>query len=207
MARIALSLEGVDQLKKLQAFLNPKLYDKAIKGGISYASKAVPPTVAKGITASYALPSARIKKDIAKPQITDGGQTALLRFSRRPPTLTQYGARPGTRGGPQPGMGRGMGWGPPSKPGRPLTATVLRSQGRKPYANAFMTTGNSGNKVVLRRDSQGNLYGVYGPSIGSIFLGKSAIAQQLQTEVGKRVGEQFKKGFERVLGAASRGFG
>ena len=205
MAGITLQLEGVRQLDRLIAFTDPKLYNKAIKGGLSYAAKAVPPAVAKGISASYSIKSSRIKQDISSVRIEPDGSAASIRFSRRPPTLTQYGARPGTRATGQRGLGRGMGWSKPAKAGRPLTATVLRAQGRKPYPGAFMAGGNFGNRLVFRRGTN-QLHSIYGPSVGSIFLGQSAIAQQLQATAETRINEQFKKGFDRVIGAANRGF-
>jgi len=204
MASISLSLTGIDQLKRLQLALDPKLYTKAIRGGISYASKAVPPAVAKGISSTYNIASSRVKKDISGTQFVDGGQTALIRFSRRPPTLTQFRPNPGRRS-PQPGLGRGMGWGKPRKPGRPLTATLIKANGRKPYTGAFLAQGLNSNSLVLRKDSSGRFYGVYGPSIGSIFIGQSNIGPQLRDDVAQRINEQFIKGFQRVLDSAARG--
>ena len=204
MARLSLTLTGIDQLAPLQAFLNPKLYDKALRGGITYASKAVPTAVSKGITSSYNFTAARVKKDISKTQFVDNGQTALIRFSRRAPTLTQFKPNPGKRN-PQPGLGRGLGWGKPKKPGRPLTATISRANGRQPFVGAFRAQGLNANSLVLRKDSSGRFYGVYGPSIGSIFLGQSEIGTQLRSDVQLRINEQFIKGFQRVLDSASRG--
>ena len=209
MANISLSLTGIEELQRLQQLTNPDLYLRAVRGGISYASKSVPPAVSKGIRQTYNITASRIKQDISGIRISDQGTTATIRFSRRPPTLTQFGARPGTRANGQRGLGRGLGWSRPATPGRPLTATVLRSQGRRPYANAFIATGNNGNQVVLRRSNSNpnKLYGVYGPSIGSIFLGQSAIASQLQSDVQARINEQFIRGFQRVLDSAARGYG
>jgi hypothetical protein len=203
MASVRLTLSGIDQLSSLQAVLTPKLYDKAIRGGISYASKAVPTAVSKGITASYNFTAARVKKDISKTQFVDNGQTALIRFSRRPPTLTQFKPNPGKRY-PQPGLGRGKGWGSPIRAGRPLTATISRANGRQPFVGAFRAQGLNANSLVLRKDSSGRFYGVYGPSIGSIFLGQSDIGTQLRSDVQARINEQFIKGFQRVLDSASR---
>ena len=203
MASISLSLTGIDQLQRLQAFLDPKLYDKALRGGITYGSKAVAPSVAKGITASFNLSSARVKKDISRTSFVDGGSTALIKFSRRPPTLTQFKPTPGTRY-PQPGLGRGMGWDVPSKPGKPLRATITRGGGKKPFVGAFQAQGLNANSLVLRKDSNGRFYGVYGPSIGSIFLGQSQIGPQLRADAGNRISEQFIKGFQRVMEAAAR---
>ena len=204
MASISLSLAGIDQLQRLKAFLDPKLYDKALRGGINYGSKAAPPAVAKGITASYSLSAARVKKDISRTQFVDGGQTALIKFSRRPPTLTQFKPKAGTRY-PQPGLGQGLGWGKPVKAGKPITAVINRSKGRQAFDGAFFAQGLNSNSLVLRKGSNGRFYGVYGPSVGSMFLGNSAIGPQLRSTVEQRIQEQFIKGFQRVLDSASRG--
>ena len=204
MASISLSLAGIDQLQRLKAFLDPKLYDKALRGGINYGSKAAPPAVAKGITATYNLSAARVKKDISRTQFVDAGQTALIRFSRRSPTLTQFKPKAGTRY-PQPGLGRGLGWGKPTKAGKPITAVINRGKGRQPFNGAFFAQGLNANSLVLRKGSNGRFYGVYGPSVGSMFLGNSAIGPHLRSTVEQRIQEQFIKGFQRVLDSASRG--
>jgi hypothetical protein len=84
---------------------------------------------------------------------------------------------------------------------------VIKADGRQPYTGAFIATGNSGNQLVLRRDSKGNLYSVYAPSIGAIYLGSSRVGEALRADVAARIQEQFTKGFERALGQAARGFG
>jgi hypothetical protein len=206
MASLSFSVTGVQDLKRLQAFLDPKLYAKATRGGVTYASKAVPPAVAKGISSNYNIGSTRVKQDISRTQFVDGGQAALIGFSRRPPTLAQFKPNPGSRQ-PQPGLGRGLGWGRPVKPGKPLTATIIKGKGRQIIPGAFMATGASANRLVLRRTGNGSLQGVYGPSTGSIFLGNSAIGSQLRSDVQARINEQFIKGYQRVLDSAARGYG
>jgi hypothetical protein len=204
MASISITVSGIAELKRLQLALDPKLYTKAMRGGISYASKAVPPAVAKGISSTYNIASSRVKKDISGIRFEEQGQSASIRFSRRSPTLTQFRPNPGRRS-PQPGLGRGMGWGKPRKPGRPLTATLIKANGRQPFTGAFLAQGLNSNSLVLRKDSSGRFYGVYGPSIGSIFLGQSTIGPQLRDDVAQRINEQFIKGFQRVLDSAARG--
>lgn len=205
MALMTARITGMDGLTALQAALSPALFAKAERGGIAYAVKAVPPAVAKGITANYGISSARVKQGIGRPTLRDQGTTATIPFSRRAPTLRQYQAKPGWRGGPQPGRGRGMGWGKPSKPGRPVTALLARSAGRQRFESSFFARGQQGNELVLRR-SRGRLVGVYGPSIGSIFIGNSGIGPELRDAVQRRIQEQFEKGYQRVLDAAGRGF-
>lgn len=203
---IRFEITGLESLQRLADSLSPKVIQRATRAGIASASRAVPVAVSRPVAAAYGLPARRIREDIRPVRFDAGGQAATIGFSRRPPTLTQYGARAGTRSSGAPGLGRGRGWGKPTKPGRPLTAVVLRSDGRQPYPGAFLADGRSGNRLVFRRDSSGQLHSVYGPSIGSIFLGRSAIGPQLRSDVEARVREQFLKGFERVLASAARGY-
>ena len=205
MASVSFQVTGLDQLQRMQAFLAPETFLKAQRGGISYALKAVSPAVAKGIGAAYNLKAARIKQDILSAKIDPGGLSATVRFSRRPPTLAQFSPKPGKRGH-QPGLGRGMGWGRAKPQGKPLTALVVKAQGRRAYPGAFLATGASGNQLVLRRGPVGQLLAMHGPSIGSIFLGRSSIGPQLRMDVEARINEQFIKGFQRVLDSAARGF-
>lgn len=205
MTRLNVELTGLDQLQRLQEFINPKLFERAQKGGLSYASKAVPLAVRKGITANYNITSTRVNQDISSVRFAGDGLSASIRFSRRPPTLTQYKPNLGKQN-PQPGLGRGLGWGKPSRQGRPVTATIIRDKGRQSFPGVFITTGLNGNRVALRRTSSGKLQGVYGPSTGSIFLGNSAEGEQLRSDVQARIMEQYIKGFQRVLDSAARGY-
>jgi hypothetical protein len=206
MAKISFTIDGLDRLASMQRFLDPKLYDKASRSAIQYAGKAVPPAVAKGVTQAYNIKSARVKQDISRVRVEDGGRAAVVGFSRRPPTLIQYGAKPGTRGTGRRGLGRGMGWTPPAKPGKSLTAMTLRSKGRQKIEGAFIARGASGNELVLQRQGD-RLKALYGPSIGSIFLGRSDISERLKADVQQRISQQFVTGFERALRADARGFG
>jgi len=207
MAGITLKLEGLDQLQKMIAFTNPQNFAKAQRAGLTKASSAVKTQVAKGIGERYSLKASRIKSDISRATVAPDGSSATIRFSRRAPTLTQFGMRPGARGGPQPGLGRGRGWGKPSKPGRSLSAIVLRADGRKKFSGAFVITGKSGNQLVVRKDSQGKLHTVYGPSVGSIFLGKGRHAQELQMNIAQLINQEFVKGFQKKLDDIARGYG
>jgi hypothetical protein len=207
MAGITLKIEGLSQLRKMLEFTDPKNFAKAQRAGIAKATGAIKTQVARGIGERYNIKASRIKQDISRASIAPDGSSATIRFSRRAPTLTQYNMRPGTRGTGQPGLGRGMGWGKPAKPGRPLTATILKADGRKVYRGAFVAIGRSGNELVFRKDSQGKLYAVYGPSIGSIFLGKGRHSQQLQANAARLINDEFIKGFEKKLSDIARGYG
>jgi hypothetical protein len=196
---VDVTISGIQELSRLQAFLNPALHDKALKGGLSYAAKAAKTSAAKNIRARYNIAAARIKKDITGPSFS--GDRATLRFSRRPPTLAQFGFKPGTRGH-QPGLGQGLGWGPATPPGKPATALIFRGGKRQQYSGTFLLP----NGVPVHR--KGNrLIADYGPSVGSIFAGKSQFGDAIRAETQARINEQFIKGFQRVLDSAARGYG
>ena len=203
---IKVEVTGLDQIGQMQALLQPALFEKAQRGGISYAAKAVPPLVAKGIGAAYNIKAARVKQDISGPRMEQGGMVATLRFSRRPPSLAQFNPNPGRRG-PQPGLGRGLGWGPAKPAGKPLAVTIRKGGGRQSIRNAFIAAGANGNRLVFKRQADGALQALYGPSIGSIYGGRSAIGEQLRADVQARIHQQFLVGFQRVLDSASRGYG
>jgi hypothetical protein len=84
---------------------------------------------------------------------------------------------------------------------------VDRSAGRQPVPGAFLATGRSGNRVVLRRGRGGKLEALYGPSVGSIFAGGSKIGPVLRAETELLIRERFISGFQRVLDSAARGYG
>ncbi len=182
MSLIRLEITGLDQLAKIRQTLGPELLKRATRAGVAAAAKSVAPKVAQSIAQSYGIPSRRVRQDVRSVRIAPDGMSATVAFSRRPPTLTQYGAKPGTRSTGQPGLGRGLGWGKPTKPGKPLSALVLRADGRQPVAGAFLATGRSGNRLVLRRGRGGKLEALYGPSVGSIFAGQSQIGPALRAE-------------------------
>ncbi len=206
MAGITLKLEGLDDLRKMLQFTDPKTFAKAQRAGLTKATGAIKTQVAKGIGERYNLKAARIKQDISRASIAPDGTSATIRFGRTSPTLTQFGMKPGSRG-KQPGLGRGLGWGKPVKPGRPLTAMVVRADGRKPYTGAFVYIGKGGNQLVGRKDSQGRIRTVYGPSIGSIFLGKGRYALELQAKAAQLINAEFIKGFQKKLDDIARGYG
>jgi hypothetical protein len=207
MAGITLQLEGLSQIQKLIEFTDPKTFAKAQRAGLTKATGAIKTQAAKGIGERYSLKAARIKQDISRASIAPDGTSATIRFGRTSPTLTQYGMKPGSRGGKQPGLGRGLGWGKPTKAGKPLTAMVLRSDGRKPYTGAFVYIGKNGNQLVGRKDSNGKIYTVYGPSVGSIFLGKGRYALELQASAARLINDEFVKGFQKKIDDIARGYG
>jgi len=204
MATVRFEITGLDQLAKMAEAISPRTLARAQRAGVTAAAKAVPGTVAKGISERYGIPSRRVRQDVRAVRIAPDGMSATVGFSRRPPTLTQYGAR---RASGQPGLGRGLGWGKPTKPGRPLSALVVRADGRQPVAGAFLATGRSGNRLVLRRGRGGKLEALYGPSVGSIFAGASTGGPALRAETETAIRARFIAAFQRTLDSAARGYG
>ena len=195
---INLQLTGLKSLDPMLEFTNPKLFAKALKGGIAYAAKAGITASSKAVTSRYNIKAARVKQDIKGPYIRN--DTATLIFSRRPPTINQYGITLGTRG-KQPGLGQGMGWGKPSPKGKPITARIFKGEARKTYPHAFMLHG-----LPFTIGKHGKLVVVYGPSVGAEIFGNGRYAAVIRAEVTARMDEQFITGMQRVLDSAARGF-
>ena len=191
MAGTAVSFEltGLDALRRMQTFLAPDLLEKASKGGMAYAGKAAVTAAAKEIRARYNIPSARVKQDIAGPRISNNGQTATLVFSRKPPSALSYGGK---------------------DTGKGLRMKISRGGSLQPVTRGFIAkTGKLAGLPFRRVSSQpgSRLAFVSGPSIGSLFLRQGDQAPAMQMAVQARINEQFLKGFDRVLGAAARGYG
>jgi hypothetical protein len=207
MASVRFEISGLDQLAKMAEAIGPEMVKRATRAGVRHAAAGVAPKVSQSIAQRYGIPSRRVRQDVRAVRIAPDGQSATVAFSRRPPTLTQFSVRPGRRASGQPGLGRGLGWGKPTKPGRPLSALVDRSAGRQPVPGAFVVNGNNGNRLTMRRGRGGKLEALYGPSVGSIFAGRSRIGPALRAETETLIRERFISGFQRVLDSAARGYG
>ena len=206
---ISIKLEGLEQLKGLLELTNPALYAKALKGGVATAARSVPKAAAKAIGQRYNLKASRIKQDIQGPYIKADG--AYLLFASRPPTLNQFGFKPGTRATGQPGLGRGMGWGKATSPGTGGSAMIFKGQ-RITYPSTFLATSKSGQELPFRRgrgySSTGRrrLVVNYGPSIASIYRG-GKFGPAIRAEVEQEINTRFIVGYQRVLDSAARGYG
>jgi hypothetical protein len=219
MAVTTMGIDGLDDLARLAALFTPEQFAKAQAAGMRYAARSfnrrgrINSIIVKGIAESYGITQQRISTDIRQPFVAPDGSFITVGFSKRAPTLNQFAIKPGTGhpplGGrsPQPGRGRGKGWGRPNPARQPLTALQLRSEGRQPITGAFQAAGLNGNQLVFRRKRNGKLRGLYGPSIGSIFLGKTRTGESLRVRVREAVAAQYRTGFMRALMAGQRGYG
>ena len=216
MAQADFTLTGLDQLQRMQRFLDPRNFDKAQRAGITRASQRVRSQAPKEIGQRYAIRSARIKEDISRASIAPDGGSATIKFARRkPPTLLQYSGTEGKRATGQRGLGRGLGWSSPARKGTPFKATTFKPEGRREYRGVFVIPGANGNRVPVRqsgsqinpRTGRPKLRAVYGPSIGSIFLGNSAAGVEIRANVEREVSQAFVQGFEKKLRDLARGYG
>jgi hypothetical protein len=171
-----------DGLTRMLAFTDPRNYEKAKSGGIRYAVKSVAPAVAKNLRQFYAIPAARVKQDVQTPRFIAANDVIEVRFSRRPPTLRAYGARP-ARGG--------------------TSYQIFKGQ-RRVSANVFFLPLGPSPGLPMRREGP-KLKTQYGPSIGAIFNGRSRYGSMIREATVKRVHEQFLTGVQRELARQARG--
>ena len=206
MAGITLEIKGLDQMIR---FTDPKNIDKAIRSGVAAAAKSVPKAAAKSIGQTYNLQAKRIKQDISGPYIR--GDEATLIFASRAPTINQFGFKPGTRASGAPGLGRGRGWGKPTKPGKPGSAAIFRGQ-RVKYPTTFVGMSQGGVMLPFRvgkgytRTGKRRLLVGYGPSIARIF-DSGKYGPLIRAELDAEISRRFIAGFQRVLDSAARGNG
>jgi len=166
-------------LTPMMALLDPVRFQRDLTAGLRYAGKAAETEARKQIGARYAIPAARIRQDQAKARID--GTALVMGFRRRPPTLRAYGGRPIARGG--------------------YTYQVFRGQ-RQRRSDIFELPIGPG--LPFKREN-GKLITLYGPSIGSIFVGRSRFGDDLRRSTTERVMVQFITGVKRELARRSRG--
>lgn len=195
----------VSGVRQMQAILDPKLFAKAQAMGLKAAGRTARTQIPKGIAQRYTIPSTRAKADVSQPWMANDSVT--LRLSRQPPTALQYKFKPGRRGGPQPGAGRGQGWGKPQPPGRPASMQVFRNRPASILPTAFLAP-NGLPMIRVRKDhGRGSLSVLHGPSVGQIYTGKSLFARELRSETETAVLASFSKAFEKTFSDAARGYG
>ena len=178
--RLDITTAGLDAM---QAILDPVRFRKDVSAGLRYAGSGAKTTAAKEIGARYALTSARIKQDISNPVVQTNA--LLLKFGRRPPTLRGYGGRPLARGG--------------------YSYQIFRGQ-RERRSDIFELPIGPG--LPFRRTGKGRsgLTVMYGPSVGSIFVGRSRFGDEVRRVTTERVMVQFVTGVKREQARRARGY-
>ena len=183
MAQIDISARiiGDQQLAQALARLSSHDIPKAIKAGVRDAASAGRTTLAKSIGQRYSLTAGRIKQDVSQAQFRDGGQTAVIRTSRKPITAMQFKPKETRKG---------------------LSMSIYRGQ-RSVVKSGFLAKGMPFKR---RGKERMPLDVIHGPSIHAIYTGGQwAPALQARTEL--RIEEALEKGILRSLGAMGRGFG
>ena len=184
MARIDITAQLVGEEKLRSTLQRMSAHDipKAIKAGVRYAARGGKTAIAKNIRAHYSLKSARIKQDVSDARFQDGGQTAVLRTSRKPPTAMQFKA----------------------KDVRPKGVTMAIYKGKRTRGKGGFIA--QGLPFVRTSKARYPLDTIKGPSIHAIYTG-GKFAGQIQQATRHRLEEQLMKGILRSIGGMGRGFG
>lgn len=183
MATIDISARiiGDRELSAALAKLSSHDIPKAIKAGVRDAARAGRTALAKHIGQRYSLSAGRIKQDVSPAQFLNGGDTAILRTSRKPITAMQFR---------------------PRQTGQGLSMSIYRGQ-RTVVKSGFIAKDLP---FVRRGKERMPIRVIQGPSIHAIYTGgKWAPALQARTEV--RIEEALQNGMLRSLGGMARGYG
>ena len=183
MARIDISARvlGDAELAQTLSKLSSQDIPKAIRAGVRAAARAGRTTMAKSIGQRYALTAGRIKQDVSQAQFLNGGQTAIIRTSRKPITAMQFKPKEVRTG---------------------LSMSIYRGQ------RTVVKSGSIAKGLPFKRRGKERmpLDVIHGPSIHAVYTGgKWAPALQARTEV--RIEDALESGILRALGAMGRGFG
>ena len=183
MATIDISARVIGDTELAQTLARLSSHDipKAIRAGVRDAARAGRTTMAKSIGQRYSLTAGRIKQDVSQAQYLNGGQTAIIRTSRKPITAMQFKPRETRQG---------------------LSMSIYRGQ-RSVVRSGFIAKGLPFKRKGKERYP---LDVIHGPSIHAIYTGgKWAPALQGRTEV--KIEDALEKGIIRALGGMGRGFG
>ena len=176
-ARVLGDTELAQTLSRLSSHDIPK----AIRAGVRYAARGGRTEVGKNIRQRYGLTTGRIKQDVSEPQFRDGGQTAILRTSRKPITAMQFKAKETRKG---------------------LAMSIYRGE-RTVVKSGFIAKG-----LPFKRRGKDRMPidVIHGPSIHAIYTG-GRFAGPIQQATEERISEQLEKGIIRSLQGMGRGFG
>ena len=200
MANVSFSLEGIDQLRRMQQALAPEALDKAVKQAMAYASKSVKPAAGKAIAERYSIGSKRAQEDIGNPYMSGLAEARISFGRRRPPTAMQFKPRQLKPSGISYKLYKGN-----SVEVAGGFFQSIRGRRMAVYAKPGSTykADLSSGRLKPRR----GLDVIHGPSVGSIVLRKGKHADEIQAAMRARLLEQFGKGLDRAMRARSRGHG
>lgn len=183
MANVDISarLIGDRELAATLERLSAQDVPKAIRAGVRDAARAGRTTLAKSIGQRYSLSAGRIKQDVSQPQFRAGGETAVIRTSRKPITAMQFRPKETRKG---------------------LSMAIYRGK-RTVAKGGFLAKGLPFKR---RGPEHMPLDVIHGPSIHAIYTGGHwAPALQARTEL--RIEQALEDGIIRSLRGMGRGFG
>lgn len=183
MAQIDISARiiGDTELAQTLARLSSHDIPKAIKYGVRIAARGGKAAIGKQVSARYAMGSRRVQQDVSNPTFTEGGLTAILRTSRKPPTAMQFKARETAKG---------------------LAFNQIKGE-RTVIKSGFIAKGLPFRRVGKARMP---LSVIHGPSLHAIYTG-GRFAGQIQSATEDRIAEQLVKGILQKLGKLGAGYG
>lgn len=171
---------GSEELSRALAKMSSHDIPKAIKHGVRVAARGGRTTMAKEIGQRYSLTAGRIKKDVSTPQFQNGGQTAIIRTSRKPITAMQFKARQ-TKAG--------------------ISMAIYKGQ-RSLVKSGFIAKGKPFYRTTKSRYP---LKVVHGPSIHAIYTGGN-FSPGIQGTTEARIEEQLVNGILQGIGKVGGGF-
>jgi hypothetical protein len=206
MAGVTLKVEGLKGLDDLRRLLNPQLADKAQAMALKQSMKAAKRQAVKDIASRFTIKSKTLTGNGEIKDAVFSASSATIKASLVPRTLNQFVFNPGSRGGPQPGLGRGKGWGKPSHPGKPASFKVLKGRRLTKAPTAFKAKGIPFIRINNKR-TKGSLKVMHGPSVARIFAGKGKFSAELKKNASDVIATTFEKVVEKVFNDAARGYG
>ena len=172
---------GDKELSAALARMSSHDIPRVVKAGVRYAAGSGGTALAKQVGSKYTLRAGRIKEDISKPTFQDGGQTAIIRTSRRPITAMQFKPKETRKG---------------------LSMSIYKGE-RTVVKSGFIAKG-----LPFKRKGKARMPidVIHGPSLHAIYTGGKH-AGPIQQATEQRIGEQLEKGIMREMGRITRGFG
>lgn len=183
-------------LSAMRALANPSQFVKDIQAGLRYATPGLKKIIAKEIGTKYALSAERIKDDIREPRYDNDSIT--VKFNRVPPSLRAYGGKPLKAIKTKRGVGIPIG----------LKYKVFKGKQEKRDSVFWLQLGNvpfPGIPFKRVGPASTQIEALYGPSIGSIFTGKSQFGEEIREKTVEFVQIRFIKGVERSFDRRARG--
>ena len=185
----AAQLEDIEQTLAGVAGGLPKAQSAAINRTLTHVRAVAARQIKKHIN----LPIARIKEAITRKKATPGHPVGIVRFSRKPVPLIDYGATDNRPNG--------------------VSVTARRDQGRQQFKHAFIATMPTGHTGVFERipgtkQKRGwfrkgrktdKIKQLFGPSVEGTFEKAPGVLQAVLADSGQFLAKQMASQADRLL--------